>query len=115
MQTSGLVDQLFDVHRNRPGLRDAACNRAGLRGLGDLRRLAQTGVDFAKTSLDGFVDHRPVHTASFFAGRVTLAGSIEARSMAHPLLGHHTRSAAWESRADPEQCYGVVRSRSSIL
>src|SRR6267142_6637822 len=113
MQTSGFVDQLLDIHRDGNAFRDAARARAGLCRLGNPRRLAQARVDFAKTSLDGFVDDGPVHTASFFAGRVALAGSIVARSMAHPLPGHHTRSASWGSRADPEQCYGVVRSRSS--
>ena len=68
MQASGLVDQLLDVHRNCHGLGDAACARASFRSLRDLRCVAQAGMDFGKTSFDGFVDDRAVHLCPLFCG-----------------------------------------------
>jgi len=87
MQTSGFVVQLLDVHPKQSQLpRRFLRSRKHPQPFSDPRPPRSGRVDFAKTSLS-LRDDRAVHYCLFFAGRVTLADSIVARSMARPLLG----------------------------
>jgi hypothetical protein len=61
LQTTGFINQLFDIHRNGYAFSDAAGQRAGLGGFCDTRGFVQLGVNSVSIIL--------------------IAGSIVARSM----------------------------------
>ena len=71
MQTTGLVNQLFDIHRNGYGLSDAPRQRAGLGGFCDARGFVQFGMNLSQNDSDCWLDRgtvrgglslRPPHT-----------------------------------------------------
>src|SRR5712671_5645535 len=64
LKPPGLVDQLFDVHRNGDAFDYAACQGASFRGFGNAGSVIQAAVDFAQQNLDGLVCCGAVHECS---------------------------------------------------
>jgi hypothetical protein len=61
VQTSGLVDQLLDIHGNGYGFSDASRARTGLGGFCDARGFVQFGMNLSQHDLDCWFDRGTVH------------------------------------------------------
>lgn len=61
MEAPGLVDQLFDVHRDFDSFRYATGKDAGFGSACYPAGLIQLAADYLETHLDGFVDGYRVH------------------------------------------------------
>ena len=95
LQATCFINQLFEIHRNSYAFCKAPRQRTGFRGLCDSRGFVQFELISLSTTL--------------------IAGSIVALSMKAssygPTHAPKTREVEW----NPEQSYGVIRSRWSIL
>jgi|tagenome__1003787_1003787.scaffolds.fasta_scaffold20978240_4 hypothetical protein len=80
LQTTGFIDQLFDIHRNGHPFGNAPRERASFRGFRDPRGIIQFGADLGQHDRD--------------------AGSIVVRSMKPSCYGSHTRSQEEGSRVE---------------